>query len=466
MDATTPARGLTWQSGAIAGLVLAVLWSASPLFVLALAGSAALLIVARRGLDPREQRTLVVLLSSALALRFLFIGAALVSDTPLLNDLAVGGLRGDDAYYLSRAIRARDVALGITHGRYDFFVITDEYARTSYLQLLTILQVLFGPTPYGMRAVNGLLFVTGAAILFRLVRPGFGSGASFGGLVVLLFLPSLFASSVSLVKESVYFMATTLLLTAAVSILRRSTNRAMVGGLALAAVCLFVLEDMRRGALVLAIAAMAIGLILPVMFATRRRAIASLAAVTIGIAVAMAQPAMRARAVGAITSAAKTHAGHVFTTGHAYKLLDEGFYSIPGTPAAWPLELSDDQALRFVVRAFVSFLVTPLPWEMMSVSELLFFPEHAVWLLMIVFAPVGVVAAWRHDRRVTSLLLGWIIPTAAALAMTTGNVGTLLRLRGLVTPYLVWFAVLGALRIAAWVVHSRPAALRLMEPGR
>ena len=46
--------------------------------------------------------------------------------------------------------------------------MSDEYGRTSYLQLLTVLQTLFGPAPYGMRAVNAVLFVPAAYLLFRL----------------------------------------------------------------------------------------------------------------------------------------------------------------------------------------------------------------------------------------------------------------------------------------------------------
>jgi hypothetical protein len=158
-----------------------------------------------------------------------------------------------------------------------------------------------------------------------------------------------------------------------------------------------------------------------------------------------------------VTSAAKTHAGHVFTSGHAYKLLDEGFYFIPGTPAAWTIQLTDAQAARFLVRSAIAFLVTPLPWEMASLSELAFFPEHAVWLLMVLCAPIGVAAGWRRDPYMTALLVGFILPTAAALAVTNGNVGTLLRLRGLITPYLVWFAALGALTVAGYLVAPRPA---------
>ena len=137
------------------------------------------------------------------------------------------------------------------------------------------------------------------------------------------------------------------------------------------------------------------------------------------------------------------HAGHVFTVGHVYKLMDEGFYMTPATPSAWDLELSDPQAFRFLVRAASSFVVTPWPWQMRSRSELAFLPEHVFWYLMIVALPFGVVAGWRINPLATALLLGLAIPTAAVVAVTNGNVGTLLRMRGLVTPYVVWISAMG-----------------------
>ena len=91
----------------------------------------------------------------------------------------------------------------------------------------------------------------------------------------------------------------------------------------------------------------------------------------------------------------------------------------------------------------------------MSRSELAFLPEHLLWLLIVAFTPIGIVAGWRRDRLVTSLLIGFVLPTAAALAITNGNVGTLLRLRGLVSPYLIWLAVLGGLAAAESLLARR-----------
>ena len=136
---------VNWRWSAAAGVGLALIYAASPLLTCALAAAAALFAFAGRDLPQPERRRLLTILGIALVARFAFIGVTLVGGIPLLNDLSVGALRGDDAYYVSRAIRARDILLGLTEGKYDYFIVSDEYGRTSYLQLLTVLQTLFGP---------------------------------------------------------------------------------------------------------------------------------------------------------------------------------------------------------------------------------------------------------------------------------------------------------------------------------
>ena len=449
---------LNWRWSAVAGVGLAVIFAASPLTTFALAAAAIVMTVAVRDLPGPERRRLLIILAIALGARFAFIAAVMISGIPFLNDLSVGALQGDDAYYLSRAIRARDIMLGLTTGRYDFFIVSDEYGRTSYLQVLTVLQTLFGPSPYGLRAINAVLFVAGAGLLFRLARPAYGATAAVTGLTALLFLPSLFVSSTSLLKESLYFFISALLLTLVIAALRHREVTARVAAVVVAAACLWALDDLRRGALVLSSAGIVTAVLLHVVFATPRRAIAGLALAVLIAAAAWTHPATHRRAIDGIASAAKTHAGHVFTIGHDYKLLDDGFYMYPGTPAAWVLELSDAQAARFLIRAGRSFLFTPWPWEMVSASELAFLPEHIIWLLIVIFTPIGIVAGAKRDRLITVLLIGFVLPMAAALAVTNGNVGTLLRLRGLVSPYLIPVAAVGLLSVAEYLLSRRTAA--------
>ncbi len=133
----------------------------------------------------------------------------------------------------------------------------------------------------------------------------------------------------------------------------------------------------------------------------------------------------------------------MFTVGHDYKLLDAGFYLIPQTPSSSTLTLTGPEATRFAARAFVSFLAVPAPWQLQSWRELAYLPEQLLWYTLVVLLPIGVAAGWRRDRLVTCMLVGFAVPTGVALALTNGNVGTLLRLRGLVVPYLVWTSVVG-----------------------
>jgi hypothetical protein len=410
---------------------------------------------AGRDLDWPERRRLLTILGVALAARLALIGAETIRAIPFLNDLSVGALRGDDLYYVGRALRTRDILLGVTQGKYDYFMVYDEYGRTSYLQVLTFVQTLFGPSPYGLRAMNALPFVVGAYLLFRLVRRAYGATAAAFGLTVVLFLPSLFVASTSLLKESTYFFISALLVTVAIGAVRDRRLAVRVMAVAIGAACLWAIEDLRRGAQVLAIAGLATAALMRMSFETPRRALVAAIAALLIVSATWLQPALHARALAGVVAAAKTHGGHVFTVGHAYKLLDDGFYMYPSTPLAWTLELTDAQAARFLVRAAQSFLFTPWPWQIVSRSELAFLPEHLVWLLIVVLLPAGAVAGWRRDPLVTSVLIGFVLPTAAALAVTNGNVGTLLRLRGLVSPFLIWVAVIGGLRAAEYLLGRR-----------
>ena len=106
----------------------------------------------------------------------------------------------------------------------------------------------------------------------------------------------------------------------------------------------------------------------------------------------------------------------------------------PQTPVASTLTLTRDEAARFVIRAVASFLIVPAPWQLQSIREVAYLPEQIAWYALLVLLPIGIVAGCRRDRLVTCMLVGYALPTAAVLALTNGNVGTLLRLRGLVVP--------------------------------
>jgi len=439
------------------GVAAGALYTVSPLTAWCVPFVILVLMFAGRGLPQSERRWLNALLVIALAARLLAIGSIFIVNTPLHDDESVAMLNGDEAYGMSRALRARDVLTGAPVTRYDYFVTYDEYGRNSYITVLTAMQMLFGPTPYSMRFFNTLLFMTAGVLLFRTVRFAFGPLPAFGGLAAMMFLPTLFYWSISLLKEPLYLLAGTLALTGAMASARASTLRArilpltaMVGGLAL-------INGLRAGGFALAALGLGCGIAILAFFSSplRVKLTAVAAAVVITFAVSSA-PAAQQRIGPALDLAAKTHAGHVFTVGHSYKLLDPGFYVNPVTASDSPLTLTAPEAMRYVIRAALSFVVVPLPWDLASTRELSYLPEQLLWYAIVVLFPIGLVAGWNRDPLVTALLAGFVMPTAAALALTNGNVGTLLRLRGTIIPYVVWISAVGF--FAALRRHTRTTA--------
>ena len=426
------------------GIAGGALYTVSPLTAWCAALAAIVLSLAGRGLPPSDKRALNVVLVAALVARLVAVGALFVVNTPMHDDESVAMLSGDEAYGLSRALRTRDVISGAPVTRYDYFVAGDEYGRNSYITLLTVIETLFGPTPYSMRLLNTLLFLVAAILLFRATRSAFGSLPAFCGLVVMLFLPTLFYWSISLLKEPLYLLGTTLIITCVVAAVRAGTVSARAFALAGAAAGFAVVSDLRPGGFAPATLGVAVGFACLLFFSLplRIRLSAAVLLVVLGIAVT-SQPAAQQRITSALESTAKTHAGHVFTVGHSYKLLDEGFYFNPAPAAASNLTLTTAEAARYALRAGLSFMTVPLPWQLSSTRELSYLPEQLFWYALLALLPVGLVAGWRRDPLVTSLVAGYVVPTAVALALTNGNVGTLLRLRGIVIPYLLWVSAVG-----------------------
>jgi hypothetical protein len=96
------------------------------------------------------------------------------------------------------------------------------------------------------------------------------------------------------------------------------------------------------------------------------------------------------------------------------------------------------------VRGIVAYVAEPLPWNAPSRAIVIYLAEHAVWYVLAALAAAGMFFGFRRDATVTGLLLGHALVIGAAAAFTDGNIGTLVRHRGLALPYLVWLSGVGA----------------------
>jgi hypothetical protein len=96
-----------------------------------------------------------------------------------------------------------------------------------------------------------------------------------------------------------------------------------------------------------------------------------------------------------------------------------------------------------VVRAFERYVTVPWPWEVQSQAMLFDIPEQVVWYMVVILLPAGLVASFRRDSTLAGLLFGTALVSIVAIALTSGNVGTLVRHRSLAMPYLVFLSFAG-----------------------
>jgi hypothetical protein len=440
---------------AAVGIAIGVAYTLSPLFVMSMLGFGLVLQWAGRHTGPSERRWVLALLVAAMAMRLAAIGLLFLSTDHEMTPF--GRLFGDEEYFIRRGIWLANLALGIPISLADVKYAYDDSIQTSLVYLLASLNVVFGPAQYGVRVVSALIYLAGAVALYRAVRPSFGKPASLIALTLLLFLPSLFVWSISVLKEPVFFavMAGVVALTIAAG---RASWPLRVAAIVVIAAAAIGAETIRDGGLVVAGVGTALG-VAAAFCGTRPRLLLAAAVVTMAVgSVALMNGRIQDRVTAAMAQAARRHWDNAKAAGHSYTIFPPPFYH--EAPLAGRMSLRDRVTL--VIGGVWAYAVVPTPWEMQSRTELAYLPEQMIWYGMVLLLPIGVVAGWRRDPFVTSVLAAHLVVAVVLVALTSGNVGTLVRHRALAMPYVVWFSGLGVGVVLAWLAgFGQPVAARI-----
>ena len=433
----------------LTGIVLGIGYAASPLTVWFLGSVVFLCIWARRGLSVRERQWVLGLLLFAVAARLLLVALLFLTIDPFETKSFFWD--GDGIYLKQRAEWIRSVWLGNQIAPLDYDrAFFRGYGWTSYIYVIAYVQYWLGESPYGIHLLNVFLSLSVAVVLYRLVRKAYGKTAALIGLALSLFMPTLLLWSVSALKESLYIFLIMLGLVGTVTVVRGPSMMRRILGLCAVIISFATIDGVRFGGEIVLGAGVAGGLFGAV---TARRlwvAVLVLALLPFVGYRLMQTDVVYSRVQPQLQWLALQHVGHVKTEGNAYKLLDERFYvdvSRDERIATWtPVE-----QLRYFVRATASFIAVPLPWQARSTTEMLFLPQQIIWYLMILFAVVGSVSGVRRDPFVTCMLLAIVVVGSVAVALGSGNIGTMVRHRDTVVPFVVWLSAGGAVAtVSAW----------------
>ena len=205
------------------GAAIGLVYTLSPLLVLSLFAVAVMFRAIASTGDPVERRWLLAMAAAAVSLRFVAIAALFLSTDHDVTPF--GTFFGDEDYFIKRSIWLRNTAVGIPISPADMRYAFDPLIDTSYVWILAALQILVGPSPYGVHLVGSVVYVGAAVLLYRAIRSVFGVPAALIGLGLLLFLPSLFIWSLSALKDPLFLALVAVVLALAIVVLRASGLR-------------------------------------------------------------------------------------------------------------------------------------------------------------------------------------------------------------------------------------------------
>ena len=434
-----------------AGVLLGLAYTLSSLTIVFAILVAPLFWWAGLGLGPSERRWVFGVLAGAIVLRVAAIGALLLLSDPVHQPF--NAYFPDARFAIARSWWIRNIWLDVPIGPLYYIATYNPYGASSFSYLLAAIQLIVGPSPYGLNFISVMAFLVAAVALYRMMRASYGPTAAFVGFAILSFWPTTFAWSVSALKESIQFALTAVLFVCAVRAARSRAWPARAVAMVAAVSAVYAISTLRSGAMVLVVIGVAAGVAGRVITVRRSLAIAGAVGLIAAAAVLLSRPGVQSQMLDIVRVAAKRQLGNVETTGYGYKVLDQRFYSY-GTDSVD--SMTADEAERFIVRAVLAFFLVPMPWQIVSKSGLAFLPQQLVWYLLAALGAPGILAGWRRDPLVTWILVAYIGAGVVVIAPNSGNVGTLVRHRDAIVLALVWLSAAGLVSTLARAL-SRPA---------
>lgn len=344
---------------------------------------------------------------------------------------------GDSDYYSQRGYAIAQYAKGVREPVVLFRV--QQYGSHGYAYVMGAFYYLFGFSPVAVKMVNCFLGALLGPALFFLLKGCFDSSVARWASLIVSFFPSLLFWSASNLKESSFMLLTVLVMLLFVKIQQARSGRARIG-----AGCLFLFTlsahmTLRSVQLSLSLVeCLVLSRLLLFLWAKKGwgRWVLGLLVTFLGFHMESLR--------STLNYTFYRHIGYTGEAGLSYRYLPGAFY-IPGYLDQW---ISSREAnLPFLPgslgRAIFHYMVEPIPSKMDSFSLLLAYPQMVLWYFLLPFMFLGVVWSLRWNLRRTLFLVLTVATWVLMGALSNGNVGTVFRIRDMVTPFFLAFACAG-----------------------
>ena len=345
---------------------------------------------------------------------------------------------GDSDYLSQRGYALVQYAHGVREPVV-VYRVQQSYGWSGYAYLVGAFYSLFDFSPYAVKGLNCLIGALGGVLIFFLVEASFNPViARWSGLLV-TFFPSLILWSASNLKEPSLTLCTTLLLLLYVKLwrTRRLQARIAYGALLLGTLALHATLRSPLYSVTLAGAVFLAALLTWRIPGKWRVALMGGTALLIGAALWM-------HPLNALLERLyRVHVGHVMLPGISYRYLPEEYYALGKTVELASAGGVHPPVFSSVSRAVFHYLVEPLPCRIDNASLLLVYPQMVAWYAVLLLASLGMAWSLRWNTRRSLFLLLMLAAWTSIGALTNGNLGTLVRIRDMVSPLFLVFACAG-----------------------
>ena len=140
---------------------------------------------------------------------------------------------------------------------------------------------------------------------------------------------------------------------------------------------------------------------------------------------------IKAFAVDRLTVSVIYQKGFHSTGGQIYRLFIPGKESHDYTLVDW---------VNYTCKGWYHMLFEPILTPNTSLKLLLFYPVKIIFLILCVFAILGTLMAIRYGYTEAVIFISMFIVVGSGIALSSGNIGTLLRHRDIVTPIIFIFS--------------------------
>ena len=449
---TIPPEAIWSALGAVLGVCMAIV-PGTVLMVCAVLVTAGIVV---RMTPQRDRRFVLSLIGWGMGLR--------VAVWAVLKIVSVwrgdgGWLLGDSlgmhnyAWLLSQHVQGQPIQLQETMAgtveelTWRYIPSPEKYGYNGMTYFVAAVYHQFGPMPWSIQLLNMLVGTLIGVGVWAIATPILGRLAGRAAGIAGIVWPTLMLWSLTLMKDAPYILAGVAFVWSLLKLHRTRRWRYAALAVASAVIQYAFRPSLLQGGVALCLGAATVMSWAPI----RRRHVVLGLLIAAGMLIANRER-LETRAQEFMRLTVDRHWGIVVSTrGWNYQIFPAKYYDRARLYDAIPYQ---DFAVG-VARGIQYVLFAPFPNTLLGggLSRLAAFPQTICWYLALFFAPWGIARAWRRQRMATALVLGFVVPATVFIAMFSGNIGTLLRHRDIVSPFFLMFSMAG---VAAWAV-TKPA---------